>query len=125
MFIGNATDIRPNPSDGKLYVVHNGAVAPMFEGPKVAGYWKSGRLHGGFKTLRKNGQKWFAFITEGSVRIRIVTDRGTEVVDKMLEAGDHFVDFKSGVFFRDLTVEIIGSGTVTEFGFEFKEGEPQ
>ena len=125
VFIGNATDIRPNPSDGKLYVVHKGAVAPMFEGPKVAGYWKSGRLHGGFKTLRKNGQKWFAFITDGSVRIRIVTDRGTEAVDKMLEAGDHFVDFKPGVFFRDLTVEITGAGTVTEFGFEFEEGRPQ
>lgn len=128
LLTGAVTDIKPNPSDGKLYIVGGGQVRKMFDGPVMSGYWKSGRLHGGYKALRKNGLKWFAVVVgddDARVRVQVEADGRTEVVDRYLAPGEHFIDFKAGVFFRDLSFAFTGDARVTEFGFEFKEGQAQ
>ena len=126
LFNGPVTDFAVNPSDGKLYVVNGGKVSQMFSGSqRLASYWKSGLLTGGDKTLRKNGTKWFVTVTEGTVRVQIEVDGKTEVVDRMLEAGSHYIDFKAKVFFRGLSFAFTGTGVVTEFGFDFTAGQPQ
>lgn len=126
VFTGNVTDLKHNPSDGKLYVVGGGQVRKMFEGAPLAGYWKSGRLHGGYKNLRKNGQQWFVRVTSGSVRVQIEADGEREIIDRIVTSSEpEFITFPAGVWFYDLAFAFSGSGTVTEFGFDFEPRKAQ
>jgi hypothetical protein len=126
VFTGNVTDLRPNPGDGKLYVVGGGQVRKMFEGAALAGYWKSGRLHGGYKTLRKNALTWFVTVVSGTVRVQIEADGEREIIDRLVTARDpQFITFPAGVWFNDLSFAFTGSGVVTEYGFDFEPRKAQ
>lgn len=120
------TDIAHNPSDGCLYTVGGGKLWKLFAGKgRAPGFWKSGRLHGGIKGLVKTGQWWGVVVEEAPIRVTIEADGGTEITTRDLDPGSHYIDFRDGAEFRDLTFSFGGRGVVTEYSFEFQEGKPQ
>lgn len=121
-FIGLATDLAVDHHKGEIHAVIAGKARPMFKGTtRQTANWKSGELHGGFKTLEKEAQHWFVTVSEGTVRLSISDTAGTKIEDDVqLEAGEHIKRFPAESFCRALSFEFKGSGVVTEFGYTFK-----